>query len=160
MAGLTTENLNYKIPRNLRDVYSGVIGPNLTLAQLLMMQTISAYRVADAVAGTDYVFAFFRADFDGYIVGARIIPHAALTANDTNYSTLTIQTVEGTPDVKATLTTQITGGSGDWVLNTPEELTVGDTGFSDGDVLALASTKTASGVAVPAGIIQLDIVPR
>ena len=71
-----------------------------------------------------------------------------------------IETVEGTPDVKATAVTTATGGTGDFVANTPVEFTVGDALLSDGDIVALKSEKTASGVAVPAGIVQLFVIPR
>lgn len=159
MAGLTTESLAYKLPRALRDVYSGYRGPNLSLVQILGGYQIQAYRIADADAGTNYVFSFMVAPVDLYLVAARLHPHAALTADASHYKTVTIQTVEGTPDVKGTIVTTV-AGSGNWALNTPEEFTIGDALISAGDVIALATTKTGNGVVVPAGIVELDVVPR
>lgn len=159
--GLTTESLAYKIPRTLRDVYSGVLGTNYSLMQIAMQQVISCYYLVDAAAGASYVWGLWKAEFDAKLIAARFIPHAALTANDTNYAQLTIQTVEGSPDVKATmLATTITGGTGDWVLNTPEDFTVGDADIVAGDIIAIKKTHTASGVVVPAGIVQLHVVPQ
>ncbi len=82
-------------------------------------------------------------------------PHAALTANDTDYATLSLvyDAGPGTDVVVATRTTQITGGSGDWVADTPVALTItaANAVVPAGKNLMFKITKAGSGVAVPAG---------
>lgn len=73
----------------------------------------------------------------------------ARTANDTNYTTITVQTGA---TVIATQTTKITGGSGDLVAGTAIAIPVTGTGknleFSLGDSIGILKTDAASGLAL------------
>ncbi len=73
-------------------------------------------------------------DFDLRLVSAEFVPEAAVTAHDTNFSTVELAhqaAPAGTlGDVAASMQTTITAGTGDWVANTPEALTKSST-FTD-----------------------------
>lgn len=74
--------------------------------------------------------------FDLILEEAEIMPTVAVTANDTNYTTIAIAhgTVGAFTACVTTMTTKITGGTGDWVADTPEAFTV--TTASSADVLS------------------------
>ena len=67
--------------------------------------------------------------YDLVLEEAEIMPSAAVTANDTNYTTLAMAfgTVGAYVAAVTTMTTKITGGTGDWVADTPEPFTVSAT---------------------------------
>jgi hypothetical protein len=84
-----------------------------------------------------------------------------LTANDTNYATMTLETDDGaggSDTVIATATTTITGGTGNWTAGTFVSLTLTATtanrivdGSSSSKALIFKIAKTAAGVVVPTG---------
>lgn len=86
------------------------------------------------------------------------LPAAALTADDTNYATITVSkyTAAGASKTTvATVTTTITAGSGDWVAFVPEEITLSATAanliLESGAILTYEVSKAGTGVALPAG---------
>lgn len=93
------------------------------------------------------------------IKAIKLIPHGALTADDTDYATLTIGYNDGAGGAVttiATITTKITGGSGDWTAGTAISLTLTTTAIADGKLLSYAIAKAASGVAVPPFTISVE----
>ena len=112
------------------------------------------HKPAADTAGTDYTYFAMKVPFDVQIISVSICPHATLTANDTNYATITLEAGDGaagSTDTVASQTTKITGGSGDWAADTYVELTV-DPDYAlvdDGQMLLVEAVKAASGVAVP-----------
>ncbi len=88
------------------------------------------------------------------------VPGAALTAHDTDYATITVSkytAAGGSKTTVASITTKITGGSGDWTAFVPVELTLSATAadlvLESEAVLTYEVAKAASGVAIPAGKI-------
>lgn len=81
-------------------------------------------------------------------------PQAALTADNTNYATITIskRTAGASKTTVATLTTQISGG-GSWVAFTPIEIPL-TAAVAAGDTLQIEIAKAASGVAVQPFVLQ------
>lgn len=86
------------------------------------------------------------------------LPGGALTAHDTDYATITVSkytAAGGSKTTVATITTAITGGSGDWVAFVPEEITLSATAanliLESGAILTYEVSKAGSGVALPAG---------
>jgi hypothetical protein len=96
------------------------------------------------------------AEADCEILSAEIIPDNALTANNTNYATLTLGSADGAGGAVTafdSFTTEITG-TGDWVQGVPEPFTIvpsTDT-LDEGEALILVTAKAASGIAVEATI--------
>lgn len=102
---------------------------------------------------------FFRADRAVTISAVHYLPDASLTSNNTNYATLTVSTEDGAGGAVGTAasqTTKTTGGSGSWTAGTPVALTLGAAiSLTAGQVLKVAIAKTAAGVVVPAGRLQV-----
>lgn len=84
--------------------------------------------------------------YDLRLVSAEFVPEAAVTAHDTNYSTVELAhqaNPAGTlADPAAAMQTTVTAGTGDWVANTPEALTI------DADEAVLAAGEYA--------VVELD----
>lgn len=85
----------------------------------------------------------------------KFMPDAALTAHDTNYATLTVKKRDGlggAASTVASVTTKITGGSGDWDAFEAVDLgTVTGGALAAGTVLTFTIAKSGGGVVVPAG---------
>ncbi len=109
---------------------------------------------ADGAAGTDYTYALMKVPFDVEIVEVTICPDGTLTANDTNYATISLNKSDGaagSATAVASQTTKITGGSGNWAARTFVDVpvTAANKNVDDGQMLEIESVKAASGVAVP-----------
>lgn len=122
----------------------------------------SAYIGATA-AGTAVEVPVVRLPFAATITEITWIPGAAMTANGTNFCTLTPrnrQSGSGTV-VPATARSWASGNS---VATTPETLTLSATAsdlqVAANDVLTAHFTHAASGLAIPAGIVQFKVRVR
>ena len=93
------------------------------------------------------------------ISAVRFIPSAALTADNTNYATLTVakrDAAGGNATTVASVTTEITG-SGDWTAFAAVDFgTIVSAALPDGWALTVAIAKAGSGVAVPAGQLEVS----
>ena len=121
---------------------------------------------AAADAATVGVNATFTAvmPFDGTVVGVRMIPSAGITANATNFRTLTVRN-KGTNGL--TGTTAVASRS--WaatnsVASTPELFTLSGTPANlevkAGDVLELHQNAAAAGLVIPASSYTILVRPR
>lgn len=91
------------------------------------------------------------------LTSVRFVPAAALTANNTNYATLTVSkrsSSGGSKTTVAQVTTQITG-SGNWTQWAAVDVPISAAAIAAGDSLTYEISKTAGGVAVPAGRLVL-----
>lgn len=131
-----------------------------TVATKLRKLTFTVAKPADNSAAQTTVEAVFG-NIDEAATVTRIVytPAAGLTANDTDYATIIVRKRDAAganPTVVDQVTTQITGGTGNW------------TAWDDVDFGAIASaalvasskltfeiTKTGAGVVVPAGALTL-----
>jgi hypothetical protein len=95
------------------------------------------------------------------ILNARYNPSAALTADNTDYATLTVarrDAAGANPEVIAAITTEITG-TGDWVAFVAEDFApLANTAIEAGGAVTFEIEKAGSGVVVPAGSLQVDYV--
>ena len=90
------------------------------------------------------------------VVAAYFIPASTLTADDSNYATLTISKRAaggGSKTTVASVSTTITGGSGNFVAWVPVPLTVvaADASVTALSQLSFEITKPGTGVVVPIG---------
>ena len=90
---------------------------------------------------------------DVRIVGAKVLPRKAATAHDTNYATVVLGSDDGAGAGAVaiqTLTTKITGGTGNLVAGTAVNLADAKPSVTvaAGRYLTLTVTKAAAGVAV------------
>lgn len=95
----------------------------------------------------------------GRLIGVRYVPGAALTADNTNYATITVSkrdSAGGTKTTVASRTTQVTG-SGSWTAFVPVELTLAAAAdiLNAGGTLTFEIAKAGTGVVVPAGTFEL-----
>lgn len=100
----------------------------------------------------------------GRILGANVQPQGTLTADDTDYATISVQKADGlggAGTVMASKTTKITGGTGDFAAGRSEALalsaTLANLHFTIGQVLSFAIAKAGAGVAVPVCTISVDV---
>ena len=117
-------------------------------------------RAQDAAAGTTTAEAAVAMTVQkGKLVKAYYVPAGAVTAHDTNYATITISrytAAGGSKTTVASITTKITGGSGNWTAFVPVEITLAtDTALEAGACLTYEIAKAASGVQLPAGSLVL-----
>jgi hypothetical protein len=113
-----------------------------------------------AAATTTAESTIIRAPFALGVFAAYYVPAAALTADNTNFATITIakRDVNGANSVTlATVTTQITG-SGNWTAFKPVPIPLQSTAvnLAAGEVLTVTIGKSGSGVVVPIGMVHLD----
>lgn len=178
-SGVTIETLEYRAPSKTIDdgaqflryrVLSGTVTAVWVDADAAPVQGppgISSgaawdKAAADAQASDTTAHYFFRADTARTIKAAWFIPDASLTASDTNYATLTAAIEDGAGGAVGTAasrTTKTTGGSGsgNWTAGVPVALTLGAAvSLTAGQVAKFSIAKTAAGVVVPAGRLQLD----
>lgn len=117
-------------------------------------------RAQDAAAGTTTAEAAVAMTVQkGKLVKAYYVPAGAVTAHDTNYATITVSrytAAGGSKTTVASITTKITGGSGNWTAFVPVEITLAtDTALEAGACLTYEIAKAASGVQLPAGSLVL-----
>jgi hypothetical protein len=95
------------------------------------------------------------------VQAVRFLPSAALTANNTNYATLTVvnrDAAGSSVGTIAAITTEITG-SGDWVAFVLEDFgTLANATIAAGGTVTFEIEKAASGVVVPAGSLEIEYV--
>lgn len=117
---------------------------------------------AMAAAGTDKEDVVFRAPFNLTITAVDWTPSAAVTANGTNFTVVSLRnrtTGAGTalPATRSYIATNS-------VACTPEAMTLSATAadllVAAGDVLTVQMLHTASGVAVPQGMVRLTCRTR
>lgn len=119
----------------------------------------------DGAAGDTIAERAFDATIkrNGTILSVEFMPSGTLTANDTNYATLSVAWRDGAgggAQAVASQTTKITGGSGDWAAFVAEDLgTITNATVAPGAVLTFAQAKASSGVAVPAGALIVTVEP-
>jgi len=109
---------------------------------------------ADATAAT----YFYRAKRALEVLTVYIIPTATLTGHASNNATIVINKHDGAGGAATIVATITTTAS--WAAGTPVALTVSTTAgvalLTAGQVLSFQISKNASGVVVPAHVIQVD----
>lgn len=102
--------------------------------------------------------------FNAVITAAKWIPGAAITANGTNFFTLSFRNRGAAGAGTVQWATARAYSSVNGVANTPEALTLSSTAsdlnIAAGDLVTVQVTHTASGLAVPAGVVALTIRGR
>lgn len=120
--------------------------------------------IADASANASYEWPLFHNPWSSSltVTNVTLIPFAALTAHDTNYKTVALKrrVAAGTATTIASVTTKITGGTGNWVALTPITLTLSSTAAdlvvpTLGD-LSLSLVFTSGGVIVPVCTVVVE----
>lgn len=110
-----------------------------------------------ATAGTADEFVGFTAPFKLKITAVKWIPKAAVTANGTNFFTLTLR--NRTTGAGAALPAQRSYAATNSVAFTPESMTLSGTAadlvVAAGDLLTVEKLVSGTGLAMPAGTVQV-----
>ncbi|SCL15068.1 hypothetical protein [Micromonospora inyonensis] len=118
--------------------------------------TVSA-PIPPTLAGTAVEVPIIRLPYGAQITGVLWVPGAAITANGSNFFTLTVRNRQAGAGTVVVATRAYSAGNG--AANTPETLTVSSTAAdlqpAAGDVLTVHVTHTGTGLAVPAGLVQV-----
>lgn len=116
--------------------------------------------IPPTAAGTAVEVPVVQLPYRALITGVKWVPGAAITANGTNFFTINFrnrQSGAGTVVAAGPRAYSATNG----VATTPETLTLSSTASdlqaAAGDVLTAHFTHTASGLAIPAGLIQVTV---
>lgn len=100
-------------------------------------------------------------EFPGRVLGVRFNPAGAAAADVTNNAQISLKKGDGTVMATIATTTTGAGGTGSLVAGTsvivPKSATEANTRFAKGDILAPAIGQNASGVATPAGTLQVTV---
>lgn len=119
------------------------------MAEALRMQphTVVIAIPATVAAGASETWGGFLAQYPGQIVAAELVNAAAVTANATNYTTITVEVGSTAAATLSTATTSLTA-------DTPSSLTVSSTAanrkFAKGDNINVKKADTGTGAAITA----------
>ncbi len=120
--------------------------------------------VPPTAAGTAIEVPGLIAPFNMVFTGVKWVPGAAITANGTNFFTLTPRNRAASGSGTVVPATARSYAATNSVANVAETLALSSTAsdllVSAGDVLTAHVTHTASGLAVPAGLLQLYLRAR
>lgn len=122
-----------------------------TLSEISGDHTVRLFVPGQATAGTVDDWVVLVADQNLTVTGVTIVPNAAITANVTNYFTLTL-TNKGAGGAGSAAVATRSWAATNSVAFVPEAMTLGaaaDLNVAAGDVLDLARTIAASGLAMP-----------
>jgi len=146
MRGLKISDINSSFP--------------LTLLERLTVQEIFFDKgAADSQASDTTSVAAFSPNRNMHLIGAKIIPHSTLTAHNTTYATVALK-ISTTTYASVTTKTAGSGGTGDWVANTPIALTVALTDLDKDAVVLFTIAKASTGVVVPVMRLQVTLAER
>lgn len=147
----------YLLPVAVSD--AGVV----SFGQASSVQTATYTKEADDGAASDTTAEtpLFSPESGAVVLSVKYLPSAALTADNTNYATLSVDSRDaagGSNAVIASITTEITG-TGDWVAFVAEDFgTLANTAIVAGGAVTFAIAKAGTGVVVPAGALQVEYV--
>ncbi len=138
----------------------------MPLANMLLLTTQQFEFVkaaADGAANTATAETLVaRVPVAGRILAAYYCPSAALTADNTDYATLSLAKRDGAGGASAAVASKATtvAGSGSWTAFVPVSLgTISNGTLAAGNVLTFAIAKAGSGVAVPSGTLVVLYEP-
>lgn len=118
----------------------------------------------NATAGTPDEFVVFAAPFAGRVVRVQWVPEAAITANGTNFFTLRIRNrgpAPGTGNVEVATRSYAATNSVAFVSeNATLHATATNLKFAFGDVITVEKVVTASGLAMPPGVVIVSVGPN
>lgn len=132
-------------------------GPQIGVAtKIITYQTVADGQASDEVAYN--CIGKVPVNSPCTAIAGYIVPLGSLTANDTNYKTIYIQTANSVGVANANLfrVTTKTTGSGDWSAGVVIPMPVGVLTIEAGEYIGYATVKSGSGVALPAFLLILE----
>lgn len=133
------------------------------LKELSGPHTVHVPVTAMAGATTDNEQTVFTAPFNCTITGVKWIPSAAVTANGTNYSTLSVRNRKGDASGSALPASRSYAATNSTAF-VPEDMTLSTTAtdlqLAAGDSLTAQMIHTGTGVVIPAGTLRISYQGR
>lgn len=115
--------------------------------------------IPPTAAGTAIEMPIIELPFGAQVTQILWVPSAAITANDTNYFTLAVRNRQSGSGTVVMAIRAYSSGNG--VANSPEVLELSSTESDllavEGDLLTAHFTHSGSGLAVPAGLVQVTL---
>lgn len=128
------------------------------LNQIAGAHVARVHIVGQATAGTADEFPGVTIPFNAVIVGAKWIPKAAVVADATNYLTLTVR--NRTTGAGAVNVANRSYAATNSAALTPEAMTLSATAanllVAAGDLLTVEKLNTGTGLALPAGVVEIS----
>lgn len=125
-------------------------------------RVITVQVAGNATAGTADEFTAFVAPFNLKVTGVKWVPTAAITANATNYFTLTLR--NRTTGAGAALPASRSYAATNSAAFTAEEMTLSSTAadlnVAAGDALSVEKLVSGTGLAMPDGVVQISYRAR
>jgi len=118
---------------------------------------LSAY-IPGATITTDDEWALFRVPWNAKITAVKWVPHAAVTADVTDYTDITVLNKASGAGTAVVATRSY--AAVDSVAFTPESMTLGTAAnllVSANQLLTLTNVNTASGLALPDGHVRVTV---
>lgn len=123
---------------------------------------VLAFDTAAFGAAADATVVGPNCHFDGRVVKVEFVPTAAITANGTNFSTLTLQN-KGPLKTGTTAVATRSWAATNSVAGTKEQFTLGapaNLEVKAGDRLDLVQTHGGTGLAIPTGTLLVTVLAR
>lgn len=121
--------------------------------------------VASVTAGGSLEVPFEILDVPVQVTSVKVLPNSALTSNNTDFATLTLEFDDGAGGSKSTIATANTanaagGGTGNWSAAQAQSLAItsANASVASGKQLLFKVAQTANGVATPILTLYVDAV--
>lgn len=115
---------------------------------------------AMAAAGTDDELAHAVVPFNATVTAVKWVPAAAVTADGTNFTTLSVRNRKADASGAALPATRSYAATNS-VAHVPESMTLSgtaaDLSLAAGDVLTVQRLHSGTGVVVPAGVVEVSV---
>jgi hypothetical protein len=117
---------------------------------------------AEGTAGTGGVYPVAKAPFAGHVGAVSVVPDALITGVASNYKTIALQN-RGQAGSGTTVMASRACSSGNNAPQADETAlalsgTATDYDFAEGDILAIVTTVTGTGMTLPGMAVMLDLV--
>jgi len=134
-----------------------------TLIDYLLSESATAYVPADSAANANTTAQhFFRVPTGQAreVVSIYLLPNSTLTADSSNYVTLTAEKEDGAAGGKTTVATLVTSATS-WATGVPVAFTLSTTKanllLDAGEVLSWKAVKAGTGVSIPLSYIHAEM---
>jgi hypothetical protein len=165
---------NYQTTRRLRKAQARAALKEMSLTEAEIDEAVDSMEGTvtketrhgtDAAANTNTTAAHFWRNKTGrayQVKQVSILPDSTLTAHSSNYATITVEKENGAAGGKATVA-ELATTTDNFAAGVADELTLSSTAANlivdDEAVLSYKIVKAGTGVAVPASLIEVEMIP-
>ena len=164
MTAITSANLAKHLRADYGELEDSTAALETRINNLIVNRTCQVVKAAtDAMAAdTTAEYSFFVADRSYQVLAVKYVPRSAVTAGATHFATITIDKRPASGPTSAVNVATRSLAATDMVAWTEESWTLTATAADlllvAGDQLTFEIAKTMNGLAVPAGVVTVDLV--